>query len=115
MKRRRPMRATGTTELNRTAELNQTADFDPEGIPPMLTERIPGWIEQGIDPDELLRAARAAGPQARPGTPGWVEAFASIGQRYLEHGRLAEIAASPRRARAAYLSAAFYFSLARFP
>jgi hypothetical protein len=56
------------------------------GIPAELAKRIPGFADSGVDPDRIVAAIRAAGPEKGPATPGRAERIALIGEEPLERG-----------------------------
>ncbi|HEX5502324.1 MAG TPA: alpha/beta hydrolase [Thermomicrobiales bacterium] len=94
---------------------------DPEafagiaGVPPALAARLPGWLDEGFAAAELLDACRAIPAGQLPGSPAWVGAFGARGDAHEGLGRVAEARGDADRARVEYLTAAFYFFLARFP
>jgi esterase FrsA len=85
------------------------------GVPAELAKRIPGFADSGVDPDRIVAAIRAAGPEKGPATPGWADKIAAIGEEAFEHGEAAERAGDARQAEKAFLESSFWFFLARFP
>jgi esterase FrsA len=85
------------------------------GAPPELAKRVPGFAASGVDPDRIVAAIRAAGPEKGPATPGWAEKIAAVGEEAFEQGEAAERAGDAGRAEKAFLEASFWFFLARFP
>lgn len=84
-------------------------------VPAPLAHRVARWIEEGIGADELLAACREVPPAQGPGTPAWVAAFSGPGDRHVRSARDVEVAGDRDRVRDEYLTAAFYYFLARFP
>jgi esterase FrsA len=85
------------------------------GVPAELAKRILGFADSGIDPDRIVAAIRAAGPEKGPATPGWAETIAAIGEEAFERGEAAEHASEAPQAEKAFLESSFWFFLARFP
>lgn len=85
------------------------------GVPAELAARIGGFARHGIDPERIVSAIRSAGPEKGPATPGWPEKMAAVGEETFERGSRAERAGEARAAERAFLEAAFWFFLARFP
>lgn len=84
-------------------------------VPAELAKRIPGFADSGVDPDRIVAAIRAAGPEKGPATPGWAEKIAASGEEAFERGEAAERAGDARQAEKAFLESSFWFFLARFP
>lgn len=85
------------------------------GVPAELAKRIPGFADSGVDPDRIVAAIRAAGPEKGPATPGWADKMAAIGEEAFERGEAAERAGDAPQAEKAFLESSFWFFLARFP
>jgi esterase FrsA len=85
------------------------------GTPVEIAKRIPGFARCGADPDRIVEAVRAAGPEMGPATPGWPEKMAATGEESFAAGEAAERNGDAREAERAFLEACFWFFLARFP
>jgi esterase FrsA len=88
----------------------------PSGVfPAVLAERLPGWLEDGADGDELLATCRALPPGQTPGTVGWVRNFVATGDAHATRARALTAAGTMVPAGREELAAAFCYFLARFP
>jgi esterase FrsA len=85
------------------------------GVPAELAKRIPGFADSGVDPDRIVAAIRAAGPEKGPATPGWADKISLIGEQAFERAEAAERAGDAGQAEKAFLESSFWFFLARFP
>ncbi|HET7037912.1 MAG TPA: alpha/beta fold hydrolase [Thermomicrobiaceae bacterium] len=83
-------------------------------MPPALAPRVPNWLADGIDAT-LLREALAGLPAGQgPASPDWVRHFSAIGDDHARRAAQLE-AGDQAAAMTAYLTAAFFYFLARFP
>lgn len=85
------------------------------GVPAEIAQRIQGFARCGIDPDQIVEAVRAAGPEAGPATPGWADTMAARGERAMAEGEAAERSGDAPGAKRSFLAASFWFFFARFP
>ena len=84
-------------------------------LPPALAPRVPNWLADGIDPAALHAALDRLPPGQGPASPAWVRHFSAVGDGYAHEGDRAAADGHGATARQAYLSAAFFYFLARFP
>jgi len=88
-----------------------------EAIPDVLGMRACAWLKAGLIHDgnepDLMRAASVG--KGAPGSPPWVKAFTSAGDRYFAEGESAEAAGEKKAAREGFESAAHFYYLARWP
>jgi len=82
-------------------------------VPDYVARRLPGWAVLGADVDKIVETIRADGVQ--PTTSGWVAGFSRLGDQQFTAGRHAEQTGDGAGARSAFLSASFWYFLARWP
>lgn len=94
---------------------NPSAYRTISGVPAIIAPRTGNWVADGIDEAGLLDALRGLPAGQGPGTPAWISHFSAIGAAASAAGSAAAAAGDAAGAKDAYLDAAFYYFLARFP
>jgi esterase FrsA len=94
---------------------NPDAYLSIQGVPPEIAARLPGFADFGMDGHQLVQAVREAGPQLGPATPGWAISLMGHGDAAMVLGEQAEARGDGPAAERAFLTASFWYFLARFP
>ena len=103
-----------------TSQLPATLPLSPapgagRALPGALAPRVPNWLADGIDAAALRDALDRLPAGQGPASPAWVGHFSAVGDDHAHAADAAAAAGDGPAAHRAYLSAAFFYFLARFP